>query len=66
MMNTTTASAAPTANAIRQPHASSAASPSHACSTSSSASATNCPAISVTYWKLDQKPRRACPAISLK
>ncbi len=64
MRQTASASTPPSAKGMRHPHASICAEERQACSTSSRASETSWPEISVTYWKLDQKPRCFRPAIS--
>jgi hypothetical protein len=65
-MKATIASTEPAKKPIRQAQSRSASSPNVAWSTTSSASALSCPPMIVTYWKLDQKPRRSRPAISDK
>jgi hypothetical protein len=64
IQNTTTASTAPIAKGMRHPQACRASLSMTFCRTISTARARSWPMISVTYWKLDQKPRRARPAIS--
>ncbi len=64
IQNTTTASSAPMKNGMRQPQALRSASGITCCSSTTMPWAVREPAIRVTYWKLDQKPRRLRPATS--
>ena len=62
--STLSASTAPMKKGMRQAQASRSAEGSSDCRTMSTASAMSWPAIRVTYWNDDQKPRRFRPAIS--
>ena len=65
--NATSAATAPIANGMRQPHSRSCSSVRNTrCSAISTANAIRWPITSVTYWKLDQKPRCPRVAISLR
>ena len=64
--NTTTAKAAPTKKGMRQPQAARSDSLRVFCSRISRSRARSWPEISVTYWKLDQKPRCSAVAISAR
>ncbi len=63
----TTAQSAPMKKGIRHPQSCSCLSVStKCCSTMRTASASSCPMISVTYWKLEYSPLRLAGAISLR
>ncbi len=55
---TTSAATPPIANGIRQPHSVSSALGMAFCRTTRTSRASIWPPISVTYWKLEKKPRR--------
>ena len=55
---TTSAATPPTANGMRQPHSVSSALGMAFCRTTRTSSASIWPPTSVTYWKLEKKPRR--------
>lgn len=62
--NTTTAATPPSAKPMRQPKSCNWSSLRNASSTNSVNCASTCPPTSVTYWKLEKKPRRSRVAAS--